>query len=289
MDTPTAPNSSPIDDLGPGSALPRPWERVVAIVGAFGSGKTEVTVNLALALAAAGRQVSLVDLDLVNPYFRSREAQRLLEAHGVRVVVPPADQAWADLPIVVPEVLGALVPDANRTTLLDVGGDDVGARALGSLHGFLGPGPDGKPRCELWQVVNSRRPFTSTVEGCIAMQHALARAARVPVTGIVANAHLCEETDAATVIEGIDLAKRLGAARSLPVRFAAARGALADAPGVRDAGVPVLRLERLMLPPWMRSAAGAGAAAAAHVPATSVPAARAVPLGRRTRFDPNVN
>ncbi|MCE9636830.1 MAG: cobalamin biosynthesis protein CbiA [Planctomycetes bacterium] len=284
MDTRDDPSLRPIDDLGPGSALPRPWERVVAIVGAFGSGKTEVTVNLALALAAAGRRVNLVDLDIVNPYFRSREAQRVLEAHGVRVVVPPADQAWADLPIIVPEVLGALVPNANETTLLDVGGDDVGARALGSLRGFLGAASDAKPRCELWQVVNSRRPFTSTVEGCIAMQDALARAARIPVTGIIANSHLCEETDVATVIEGIELAKRVGAARSMPVRFVAARGTFADAAGVSDSGVPVLRLERLMLPPWMRPTSEGAADAA--VP---LPAARAVPLGRRTRFDANFN
>jgi hypothetical protein len=268
-------------DPGPGDALPRPDESIVAVVGAFGSGKTEVTVNLALALAAAGRKVHLVDLDIVNPYFRSREAQRLLEAHGVHVVVPPADQAWADLPIIVPQVLGALVPGPNETTLIDVGGDDVGARALGSLRGFLSK-VDGRPRCELWQVVNSRRPFTSTVEGCVAMQVELERAARIPVTGLVANSHLCDETDAAVVAEGLDLALRVGEARSLPVRFVAARGALADDPCVCGRGVPVLRLERRMLPPWLRPGAS-------PAPDVAHPAARTVPLGLRTRFTPNSN
>jgi len=266
---------------GPGDALPRQDERIVAVVGAFGSGKTEVTVNLALALAAAGRKVHLVDLDIVNPYFRSREAQRLLEAHGVHVVVPPADQAWADLPIIVPQVLGALVPGPNETTLVDVGGDDVGARALGSLRGFLAK-TDGRPNCELWQVVNSRRPFTATVEGCIAMQIELERAARIPVTGLVANSHLCDETDAAVVAEGLDLALRVGAARSLPVRFVAARGALADDPRVCGRGVPVLRLERRMLPPWLRPGAS-------PAPDVTHPAPRTVPLGLRTRFTPNSN
>lgn len=248
------------------SPLPGPGERVVALVGAFGSGKTEVAVHVALALAAAGRGADLVDLDLVNPYFRSREARRLLAARGVGVVVPPGDRVYADLPIVVPEVVAALDPAPGRTTLLDVGGDDVGARALGSLRGFV---PGGA--CELWQVVNARRPFTATPEGCAAMRDAVGRAARMPVTGIVSNTHLVGETTLAVVLEGLDVARAFGEAAGIPVRAVAAPEAFADAPELAACGVPVLPIRRRMLKPWERAPAGD------PVP---LPAARAVPLGR---------
>ena len=74
----------------------RPADRVIAIVGSYGSGKTEIAVNLAFQLSQSGRPVHLADLDLVNPYFRCREARDLLSSRGVRVVVPPGDQVWAD-------------------------------------------------------------------------------------------------------------------------------------------------------------------------------------------------
>ena len=98
-------------------------ERVVMVVGNYGSGKTEAAVNLALHLAKAGRRVQIADLDIVNPYFRSREARRLMEQHGIRVVVPPGDQAFADLPIILPEIRGMLNPPEGVLTLFDVGGE----------------------------------------------------------------------------------------------------------------------------------------------------------------------
>ena len=277
----TRPDSSP---------LPRPDEHIVAVVGAFGSGKSEVTVNLALALTAAGRRVTLVDLDLVNPYFRSREARMLLESAGVRVIVPPGDQAWADLPIVVPEVFGALNPGAGETTLLDVGGDDVGARVLGGMRTALAAAKAG-----LWQVVNERRPFTSTLEGCVRMQISLERSARVPVTGIVSNAHLIDETTADVVLGGLALARTFGAERGIPVRCVAVRGELAHAAAIRDCGVPVLRLERRMLPPWAHGAIPVDERSLAKneqpLPADErpAPAARTVPLGLRHGGFRNLN
>jgi hypothetical protein len=228
--------------------LPGAGERVVALVGAFGSGKTEVAVQLALGLAGRSRAATLVDLDLVNPYFRSREAQRLLEARGVRVVVPPGEMAFADLPVVVPEVVGAFSPPPGTTTLLDVGGDDVGARVLGSLRGFL---PDG--HCEMWQVLNARRPATSTVEGCLASVASIERATRLRVTGLVSNAHLLEETTAEDVVAGLALSRLVAEMRGIPVRFVAAPPACAAVPAVARSGVPVLPVERRMLPPWLRA------------------------------------
>jgi hypothetical protein len=240
-------------------------DRLVMVVGNYGSGKTEVSVNLALRAAAEGRNVRIADLDLVNPYFRCREARRLMEARGIRVVVPPGAQAWADLPIVVPEVLGMLSPPAGTLSLFDVGGDDVGARVLGSLSDrAIATG------YELWQVINPQRPFTQDAEGCVAMRNAIEGSSRMRITGLVVNAHLMEETTTDTVLEGLDVAREVARRGGLPIRFVAVMENLADAPSIRAIEEPVLVMKRHMLPPWLLPAGE-----------ERLPAGRPVPLGRR--------
>lgn len=223
----------------------KPTERLVMVVGSYGSGKTEVAVNLALQLALAGRKVQIADLDLVNPYFRCREARTLMEQHGIRVVVPPGPQQWADLPILLPEVGAMLHPPADTMTLFDVGGDDVGAKALASLRPSLGDAP-----YELWQVLNARRPFTSTVAGCLRMRAEIELASRFAITGFVVNSHLMEETSPDHILEGWDLATKVARRAGLPVRCVTALGQLADAPALARVEAPILRLHRHMLPPW---------------------------------------
>ena len=145
-----------------------------------------------------------------------------MEAHGIRVVVPPGDQAFADLPIVLPEIHGMLHPPEGVITLFDVGGDDVGARALAAFRPVVQEGA-----YQLWQVINARRPFTSTVEGCLRMQASIETASRLTVTGLLANTHLIEQTTPETVLDGWRLAARGGrpvrAARPLRRRDGGAR------------------------------------------------------------------
>ena len=105
---------------------------IVIIVGNYGSGKSETAVNLAAHARTRGLSVKITDLDLVNPYFRSREARIPLEAMGVEVVLPPSQYMHADLPILTPGVAGMIKNPADLT-ILDVGGDDVGARVLAAL------------------------------------------------------------------------------------------------------------------------------------------------------------
>ena len=248
----------------------RPRERLVMIAGSFGSGKTEVSVNLAIQLAADGWRVQIADLDLVNPYFRCREAGRLMARHGIRVVVPPGAQVWADLPIVVPEIRGMLHPPEGTITIFDVGGDDVGARALASFRTAVGDAG-----YELWQVVNSKRPFTSSVEGCLAMRQAMESASRFTVTGLVANSHLIDQTTPETVLEGWRLARGVSRLTGLPVRAVAVMHALAGTAELAVIDEPLLRLRRHMLPPWLRhddEADERGTSAA-------TPARRPVPIG----------
>ena len=242
-------------------------ERVVMVVGSYGSGKTEVAVNLALHLAKAGRTVQIADLDLVNPYFRSREARRLMEDHGIRVVVPPGDQAYADLPIVLPEIRGMLNPPEGDVTLFDVGGDDVGAKALAAFRPVIHEGA-----YELWQVINERRPFTSTVEGCLRMQGEIQTASRLTGTGLLANTHLIEHTTPEVVLAGWHLAEKVAGRCGRPVRCVAVMEAIADDPLLTEVRAPVLRMQRTMLPPWIPGAA--------PTDDVQVPAARSTPIGK---------
>jgi hypothetical protein len=252
-------------------AIVRAGDRVIAIVGSYGSGKTELSVNLSIRLAAAGRRVQIADLDIVNPYFRCREARALMEAHGIRVVVPPGAQVFADLPIILPEIRGMLQPPDGVVTILDVGGDDVGARALASFRTSIADGA-----YELWQVVNAKRPFTGTVDGVLRMMRAVEEASRWRMTGLLVNSHLIDETTVDTVLEGWRLAEAVRAETGLPIKLVAAMDRLADAPELAAIDAPLLRLERHMLPPWLAAPPAAGRLGAG----TRMPAARPVPLGR---------
>ncbi len=185
--------------------------RVTIIVGHFGSGKTEIALNLAVDLAHRGEQVALVDLDVVKPYFRSRSARAFMAELGVRVVAPQGETSHADLPIIVPEIR-TLLRDGRARVLMDVGGDDTGARVVGSLADVV-------PHAETEHllVLNFRRPFTDTVEAAVAMAREIEAAARLPVTGLLSNTHLMEETTPAIVQEGYRLAERVGRALGVPV------------------------------------------------------------------------
>lgn len=219
--------------------------RLLMVVGNYGSGKTEVAIHLARRWTKQGIRVSLADLDIVNPYFRCREARLPLEQAGVRLVVPPPRLEWSDLPIVLPEIPGMMRPAPGSCSIFDVGGDDVGSRVLASLKCSLGAAP-----YELWQVINANRPFTSTVGGCLQMQDSIESAARLKVTGLVANTHLMEHTDARVVYDGYELAREVARSSGLALRCVVVPAALAGDPLLDSIEAPLLPIRRMMLPPW---------------------------------------
>lgn len=230
------------------------FERPITIlVGHFGSGKTEIAVNLAFAMAEAGRPVVLGDLDVVKPYFRCRLVRDDLEARGIRLIAPAGERFYADLPIVVPQI--RVAAEAARAggaqVLLDVGGDDTGARVLGSLAGALPPAA-----VDVLFVVNTNRPFAENAAAIGVMLRDVEAAARLSVTGLVANTHLMDETGPADVRQGLVAAAALAAATGVPLRFAAALAPLCAELAEDAAMVPLLPITRHILPPHVRRRPG---------------------------------
>lgn len=223
-------------------------EKTTLVMGNFGSGKTEVSINFAIHLVESGRRrnVSLADLDLASPYFRSREPRKLLESRGVRVVVPDSRFTYADLPILVPEVR-SLIMASTSYAVLDVGGDDIGARVLGALHDAIS-----SSSCRALMVLNASRPFTSTLKGIIKMKKELEEAGKIKIAGFISNTHLMEETTIETVLSGYLLAKEAQSASGVPVEFVCALETIAEEIQKR---VPeeVLTITRYLAPSWVRS------------------------------------
>ena len=224
--------------------LQPPAVKIILFTGNYGSGKTEVAVNYALWLAKQDRRVKLADLDLVNPYFRSREAREPLEAAGVKVIAPEGGYHHADLPILLPEVRG-LIEHPDEFTILDVGGDDVGATVLSALTDVFR-----KQTYEMYFVANRNRPFTDTVEGCLKIMAEVEKASRLHISAVVGNTHLMDETTQPIIKEGIDFTEKVSTAKGVPVAFIAAERKLLSSKPSQTWSHPVLPIDRLMLPPW---------------------------------------
>jgi len=220
-----------------------PLNRAIIIIGNYGSGKSEVAVNWTIAMKNWGiNQISIADLDIVNPYFRSREAIKVMEEKGINVVAPKGRHFYADLPIILPEIKG-LFQNQEGYAVFDVGGEDVGAKLLSSFHGFI-------TDYELLVVVNSNRPFTNTLENTKILKHKMENAAGLRITGFIGNTHLMDETDVDTILKGAAFLSELSEATDIPVRFITAHTSLYEKVMEAKPKVPVLPVERILSPPW---------------------------------------
>ena len=222
---------------------------IVAIVGNYGSGKTEISINLAVNRKRAGLAVRIADLDLVNPYFRTREAKDTLEAWGIDVVLPPDEYLQADLPILSPLVAG-MIREPAQLTLLDVGGNDVGARVLATLKDAFQDRP-----ARMLQVVNPMRPGTSTLEGCWDIQKGIEKMAGMAVSGYIGNANLIDETRAEEITNGYAFVKSLSEERGLPLEFITVPREIRTQIDPSRFDCPILVIDRQLVPPWKKAQA----------------------------------
>ena len=193
-------------------------KRVTLFCGHYGSGKSNLAVNCALWLRSRGLPAALADIDIVNPHFRSADSRRELEAAGVRVISLPFANSNVDLPSLPQEVYG-LVQRRDVYAMLDIGGDDRGALALGRYVPYILEEND----FENLFVVNFYRPLTQTVQDAIAVLREIEQAARLPFTGIVNNSNLGRETTETAIERTVSLAQELSDLTGLPVVFTSHR------------------------------------------------------------------
>ena len=185
--------------------------RISIVTGHYGTGKTEFAVNLALAMAAEGQRVMVADLDIVNPYFRSRERRDTLAQAGVQLISSSQACADADVPSLPAELL-TIFENRDLRGILDIGGDPVGARVLARF----------RPKIlaedyQLIYVLNAHRPEVREAENAIAYLRGIEAATGLPCTGIVNNTHLCGETTAADIRKGAVLSAEVSRQTGIPV------------------------------------------------------------------------
>ncbi len=214
--------------------------RIFIILGPYGSGKTEIAINLALLLSGMGRRTALADLDIVNPYFRSREKGDALEEAGVRLIAPARETWAADLPAVPPD-LWTMIQDETLTGVMDIGGDK-GAVVLAAFAQALG-----KHRPAVWYVVNQARLITQSPGEAAEQLRQIEARAKLSATGLVNNTHLLDETDAGLVLSGARFTQEIAALTGLPLICHGVKQSLAADPTLPK---PILPLTLLMKRPW---------------------------------------
>ncbi len=198
-------------------------KRMALFCGHYGSGKTNLAVNYALQLRRQGLPVSLADLDIVNPYFRSKDSTAELEAAGVKVISLPFANSSVDLPAL-PSQAYALVEDRSSYAVLDIGGDDRGAYALGRFVPYILEEND----FDMFYVVNFFRPLTTTVDEAIEVMREIEGACGLHFTGVINNSNLGAETTTEMVRSTYGLCERLCKAVGLPLVAVTAESSVAD-------------------------------------------------------------
>ena len=216
--------------------------RISIVTGHYGTGKTEFAVNLALAMAAEGQRVMVADLDIVNPYFRSRERRAVLEQAGVQLISSSQSCADADVPALPAELLTILENRLLRG-ILDIGGDPVGARVLARFRPKITA-----EDYQLIYVLNANRPEVREPEGAIAYLRGIEAATGLTCTGIVNNTHLCGETTAEEIRKGAALATDVSRRTGIPVLCHVAVERLV--PQVEDLPEAVFPITIQMKKPW---------------------------------------
>ena len=187
-------------------------KRITLFAGHYGSGKTNIAVNYALLLAREGKKTAIADLDIVNPYFRTKDSAAELAAAGVDLISPQFANSNVDLPALPAEAY-RLVEDKSLYAVMDVGGDDRGAYALGRYTPFILE----ENNYRMAFVANPCRPLTRTPEEALEVMREIEAAGGLPFTAIVNNANLAHETTPETVLEAVPYMERLSELSGLPV------------------------------------------------------------------------
>ena len=194
------------------------FKRITLLSGHYGSGKTNIAVNLARRLRASNENVAIADIDIVNPYFRTKDSQAELEKAGIRLISSPYAGSNVDLPAL-PDEVYAITDDRSVTAVVDVGGDDRGALALGRWRDAILQEGD----YEMLFVINCFRPLTATPEDAVEVMREIEIASGIPFTAVVNNSNLGDETTARDVLESGAYAANVCAISALPLKMTTVR------------------------------------------------------------------
>lgn len=197
-------------------------KRITLFAGHYGSGKTNIAVNYALKLKEMGKAVEIADLDIVNPYYRTKDSEEELNKAGIRVISSEFANSNVDFPAMPGEAY-SIIDNKDTYAVCDVGGDDRGAYALGRFReGIMAED------YEMYLVINKYRPLTSDVDSLKEIKDEIEAAAGIPFTAIVNNSNLGRETTAEAVLSSIDYANEASAKLNLPVKLTAVHEPLYD-------------------------------------------------------------
>ncbi len=215
-------------------------KRLTLFAGHYGSGKTNIALNYARALNRNHNNVVIADLDIVNPYFRTKDSEAALRAEGIELIVSEFANSNLDVPAM-PKEIYALVDDRTRLGVLDIGGDDRGALALGRYTPAIREEND----YEMLLVVNMYRPLTRTADDTIEVMREIEQAARLPFTAIVNNSNLGPQTTPETILESIPYCSEISRKTGLPVKMTCAKNTLCQSLESRVENLFPLELQKL--------------------------------------------
>ena len=203
------------------------FKRLTLLCGHYGSGKTNVAVNLAFYLKEQYNNVVVADLDIVNPYFRTKDSIDDFKARGIELICSQYANTNVDIPAL-PANMYRLTADKDITAVIDVGGDDRGAYALGRLV----PEIEAENNYDMLMVINGYRPLTPDAESTIEVMREIEEACKLKFTGLVNNSNIGEETTAEDIIKSIGYANEVSQASGLPVVMTSVKRELYD--GLKD-------------------------------------------------------
>lgn len=188
-------------------------KKIIIVTGHYGSGKTNVSVNLALDFAKQGFKTALVDIDVVNPYFRAADNKKVLEQNGVRVIAPIFANTNLENPSLPPEIASVFVSDESRI-IFDVGGDDAGAIVLGGYAAKISA-----LDYEMLYVVSKYRPLTSNAEDTAELLKEIEKVSKLKAMAIINNSSIGEQTTSEIVLNSVEYAKEVSRLLGLPIKY----------------------------------------------------------------------
>lgn len=192
-------------------------ERISVFTGHFGSGKTEMAINYSIASARGGNKTVIVDLDIVNPFFRTTEKKDILEAEGIEVISPVFAGTGLDIPSLSPQIY-SVFQNKDYRVVFDVGGDDVGATALGRFYPYFK-----EEAFQMYYVINVHRPLSSNKQDIMEMLGSIESHSRLKVTHLINNSNISYETTICDIMLGQSVVEGVSKELDIPIAYIAGK------------------------------------------------------------------